>query len=785
MPIVQLADGTPYQLADNPTAQDMAQLDEVNAMAARSMEMAAAMSRNPREGGGPMPKIPFSDSRVSAGPEAARVAAKSVYDATLGQAVGLGRLARMGLETGVGLVSPGTENKMREAREFDEQNNPFTSAGRAAEAFIQPRSSEGTRLANVAGAATGGGLLGKVGKVFSPAMGAGSGLAGAATGELYGVASQTGPNKWGNDPATDEPLGKLGLSVGVGALSAPAAKFLQAGLTGKYDKLHIARLAKEAGLSQAELTAIMQPGGILERARAQGIPLTTAQAIARENPLDAAQALAKDRLELGATRTRLSEQPGEVVAGLRNWIDNSVVGQGQQLPPQTLANQGRASANAFFDRLGDEATGAKLAGIAANAGPGVPQDVAEQFLSQARQYAAAHPGTRADKIVRTIEKAITNPAWAEEEKKLAEELRKMSKADKLLMKTGAVKPRTNPHPQFLSDEAQLRGALDSALAGFGQNLADTPAVAAELNKHAGYLRGLIADTISPHTPGVVAGKRAAEGILQESDRAKEQLVGALRGKTDTPAPLTSSLSNIFKQVDRGPVVGQHGELSGLRQALEEGTLYGLSKAQGTGKPSTDLSKTLFPDAARTHFEDILREASTGPGARPNTEAAEILVRDIGNRGKRQAMTQEIVQNTGDSLGLSSGTTALDRQKLADLMQIVGHTVERRGAGGLSAGQVLEKAAPKELSTISGFSLVAPLRFPFRWAHKQHEAASLKWLDKVLTTDEGRLDFIKQMNTPQEKVSRAALLNVLQTLSTQPQRLEEAEAAQMGKAGNGR
>lgn len=775
MAVVSLPDGSTIpDFPDNPTPEDVARLQQLGS------EMEAAMTRNPQPGGGPMPKLPFQDPRVETLPEALRVGAKTAYDATLGQGVGLNRLAKMGLEKGVGLFSPGTENSMREAREFDDRTNPFTKAGRAAEEFIQPRSSEGTRVANVGSAVLGGGLAGKLSPAFSPAMGAATGGAGATAGELYGIASN--PQKLSGDPANDEQLGKFGFGLGVGALAPGTTSFFQAGLTSKYDKRHLADLAKAAGLDPRELEAVMGDKGILRKAEAVGIPLTTAQAIPRENPLDAVQGLAKDRLELALTRQRLGAQPQESIDAVERVAHGPLVGQGQRLNPQTLANQGRAGANAYFDMLGDEATGAKLAGIAANGGPPVPQDVAGEFVARAREYAKTKPGTRADRVVRAVEKAITNKEWLEAEKELAAAAKTQGgKGDKLLGNAGLAPAPVNPHPQFIGDEAQLRGALDSALGGFGQNLADTKAVTAELNSHAGYLRGLIGEVIAPKTPGVNAGKKAAESVLLEADRAKKQLTGALHSdNTDVPAPLTSSPASLFRDLNRGPVQGQRGELSELRRNLEQGTAFGLDKAQQTGKAPVDLNPRLFPDATRTWFEDVLERAGTGGGARPNTEAAQILLEELGNRGKRANMTGEIMQNTGDSLGMPSPAIGLEKEKLRDAMDIIGHTVERRGAGGLSERQVLEKAAPKELKTVSGFSLVAPLRFPFRWAYGKHESASLKWLDKVLNTDEGRREFVRQMNLPVEQVRKAALVNSLQELSKQPRRADEAKAAQQRK-----
>ena len=141
-----------------------------------------------------------------------------------------------------------------------------------------------------------------------------------------------------------------------------------------------------------------------------------------------------------------------------------------------------------------------------------------------------------------------------------------------------------------------------------------------------------------------------------------------------------------------------------------------------------------------------------------------------------------MQNTGDSLGMSSPAIGLEKEKLRDTMDIIGHTVERRGAGGLSEQQVMGKAAPKELKTVSGFSLIAPMRFPLRKMYDLHVAASLKWLDKVLNTDEGRREFVRQMNLPAEQVRKAALANSLQELSKQPRRADEAKAARQRRGG---
>ena len=168
------------------------------------------------------------------------------------------------------------------------------------------------------------------------------------------------------------------------------------------------------------------------------------------------------------------------------------------------------------------------------------------------------------------------------------------------------------------------------------------------------------------------------------------------------------------------------------------------------------------------------------GTQVYAEDNETLICDLTVVGQRANMTGEIMQYAGDSLGMPSPAIGLEKEKLRDAMDIIGHTVERRGAGGLSERQILEKAAPKELKTVSGFSLVAPLRFPFRWAYGKHESASLKWLDKVLNTDEGRREFARQMNLPVEQVSKAALVNSLQELSKQPRRADEAKAAQQRK-----
>jgi hypothetical protein len=61
--------------------------------------------------------------------------------------------------------------------------------------------------------------------------------------------------------------------------------------------------------------------------------------------------------------------------------------------------------------------------------------------------------------------------------------------------------------------------------------------------------------------------------------------------------------------------------------------------------------------------------------------------------------------------------------------------------------------------------------------RKHDAATTKWLDSVLNTDEGRKEFARLMRMPEESMTRAVMSNILRELSTQPRKLDEAKAAQ--------
>ena len=803
MPVILLDDGkTQIMMPDVPGPQDLADLQAANEL---------AMSRNPYEGGGPMPKLPFSDPRIETLPEMGRVAAKTAYDATLGQATGLNRMISAGLEKGVGLVSPSTENKMREAREFDAKDNPHTKAGHAAEQFIQPRSSEGTRIANIGAMAAGGGLMGKMGRAFSPAMGAGSGFASGLASETYGAASNQ--KKWQGDPANDEQFGKLAFGLGAGVAAPYAAKGAQIALTSGPDRERLARLFQRGGLTPEAVEGTMRPGGILQKSEEVGIPLTTAQAIPIDNALDAAQGNARGNIAMALTRKKLAEQPKQSLDAVRDWTERSVVGGGQVRSPQELANQGRASANSHFDSISADAGAAKDLAMLQSGSTGAQVDpaVVEDFLAQARAYSNQKVNTRAGGVVDKVEEALTNPKWVEHEKKMrgvAPELPNdtlegiakaagapgpalplddprvlaMAKASRVST-TPIPNPayKANPHPQFLADENQVRGALDSALAGFGPNVVDTKQVGAELNKHAGYLRGLINDVIAPETPAVNAGKSAAELVLRRADADKQQLVGGMRGEPTGPAPLSSSPSEIFKDTSRAPATGQVGEITQLRNKLENGTAFGLQEAAATGRPNPDLNQSLFPDSARTHFNDVLNSAGARGGARSSDGIAAALVEKLGNfsrqRDKRADMTQEIIQNTAESQGPRAVAQApIDKQELHNIMDVVGHTVERSGAGGIAPSEVGQAMSPDIIRKAAGLSLLTPLRTPFRKLADMHEAGSAKWLDSILNTDEGRKQLQELMRKPEGSIHKAALSDILRDLSTQPRKMDEAKAA---------
>lgn len=765
MPIVVLSDGvTQLQVSDNPTPQE---LDDLK----RADELSLSLTRNPQEGGGPMPKIPFSDERIEAGPEALRVAAKIVYDATLGIPVGIKRAMDAGFQGTVGLFSPETANKMREASDFNARTNPVVQAALKAEQFIQPRSAEGTRVANIVAMVAGGGLMGKVGTAFTPAMGAGIGLASGLASETVGSVSN--PNKWQGDPADDEQVSKMLFGLGVGATAPYLTRGTQVLFGTTPHRERLTKILSQSGLRSKDIAETMQPGGPLERAQQVGIPLTTAQAIPRVNPLDAAQGAAAGDIAMALTRRKLAEQPQQSLDAVENWIGSSAIGQGQRRAPQELANQARASANAHFDSIGADASAAKdVAMLQQGATAQVAPSTAASFIQQAKDYAAAHPGTRAPKVVTAVEKALTNPEWLDF-KKAMEKVK--DPANRL----------PNPYPQFLGDEVQVRGALDSALASFGPNVVDTKQVSAELNKHAGYLRGLINDVIAPETPGVSAGKVAAEQVLRRADADKQSLVGGMRGDPNAPAPLTNSPSEIFKDVKRAPVVGQQGEITQLRQQLESGTQFGLGQAADSGRPAPLLNELLFPDSARTHFADVLDKASARGGARPSDTTATVLLEELGNfsRGKnaRAAMTQEIVQNVGDSLGLSSVATAADKRRLSEIMDVIGHTVEREGAGGLDSSEIIRNLSSPWMRTLGGTSRLTLAKNPFKALYTKHETASAKWLDSLLNTNEGRAELMKMLDAPEKSIHRAALSNVLRELSTEPKKLEEAKAAQERKA----
>lgn len=787
MPVVLLDDGkTQIMMPDAPSSQDLADLRAANEL---------AMSRNPYEGGGPVDKLPFSDARIETLPELGRVAAKTAYDATLGAPVGIQRALDAGFEGTVGLVAPETAAGMKQAREFNSRTNPVAQAAKKAEQFIQPRSSEGTRIANIASMAAGGGLLGKLGTAFSPARGLGSGAAIGLASEGYGAASN--PKKWQGDPAGDEQLGKLLMGLGAGIATPYAARGTQLAFGTKPAQERLTRLFKRGGIEPEMIERTMQPGGILERANRVGIPLTTAQALPIDNALDAAQGTARGNIEMALTRRKLAEQPQQSLNAVTDWTNQSVVGQGRRVPTQTLANQGRASANAHFDSIGADAGAAKdLAMLqSGSSGARVPQDVAQDFIDQARMYAAGKPNTRAQDVVGSVEKALTNPKWAEHERKFGKVPQELPNPDlaaygndpKMLavaakngIPTTIPNPKfqPNPHPQFLDDQNQVRGALDSALAGFGRNIVDTPQVGAELNKHAGHLRGLIEDVIAPETPAVNAGKAAAEQVLRRADADKQKLIGGLRGEPDMPAPLSSSPSEIFKDTKRAPATGQVGEITELRRQLERGTDFGLDVVQTTGRPNPDLSSTLFPDAARTHFADVLDKAGARGGARPSDSTAQVLLEELGNfsrnKNKRADMTQEIIQNVGDSLQRPAAQTALDKKALGDIMDVVGHTVERQGAGGINASEVLENMSSPWMRKLAGTSWLAPAKTPIRALTSRQEAASAKWLDSLLNTDEGRAQFAAMLRAPEGSIHRAALTNILQNLAGAPGELDAAE-----------
>ena len=787
---VSLPDGTIIpDFPDNPTPQDIAKLRQVG------MEMEAAMARNPYEGGGPVDKLPFSDERVETLPELGRIAAKTAYDATLGVPVGIQRALDAGFEGTVGMVAPETAAGMKRAREFSYSTDPVAQAANAAERFIQPRSSEGTRIANVASMAAGGGLMGKIGTAFSPAMGLGSGMASGLASEGYGAASN--PKKWQGDPAGDEQLGKLAMGLGVGVASPYVSRGTQLAVGTKPAQERLTRLFKRGGIEPEMVEQIMQPGGILERANRVGIPLTTAQALPIDNALDAAQGTARGNIEMALTRRKLAEQPQQSLNAVTDWVNQSVVGQGRRLPTQTLANQGRASANAHFDSIGADAVAAKELAMprSGSSGAQVPSTVAKDFLAQAKAYAKSRPNTRAQDVVKAVKTALINPKWAAHEKTLqgvpaelpnpavaayANDPKMLAIAEKIGIPTTIPNPKfqPNPHPKFLADENQVRGALDSALAGFGRNIVDTPAVSAELNKHAGHLRGLIEDVIAPTTPGVNAGKAAAEQVLRRADADKQKLVGGMRGEPDMPAPLSSSPSEIFKDTKRAPAAGQVGEITELRRQLERGTDYGLDAAQAAGRPAPDLNPTLFPDAARTHFADVLDKAGARGGARPSDSTAQVLLEELGNfsrtKNKRADMTQEIVQNVGDSLQRPAAQTALDKKGLGDIMDVVGHTVERQGSGGINASEVLANMSSPWMRKLAGTSWLAPAKTPIRALTSRQEAASSKWLDSLLNTDEGRKQFAAMLRAPEGSIHRAALSNILQELSGKPGDFEAAE-----------
>ncbi len=76
--------------------------------------------------------------------------------------------------------------------------------------------------------------------------------------------------------------------------------------------------------------------------------------------------------------------------------------------------------------------------------------------------------------------------------------------------------------------------------------------------------------------------------------------------------------------------------------------------------------------------------------------------------------------------------------------------------------------------LAGTSWLAPAKTPIRALTSRQEAASAKWLDSLLNTDEGRAQFAAMLRAPEGSIHRAALTNILQNLAGAPGELDAAE-----------
>ncbi|MCK9988643.1 MAG: hypothetical protein AzoDbin1_05115 [Azoarcus sp.] len=470
------------------------------------------------------------------------------------------------------------------------------------------------------------------------------------------------------------------------------------------------RDAREQDMRQAQQ--------LMREAQQQGVPLNVSQAMPEASNLD----------EMAAALARSRNGP-EVVRGLRTQpravygLVASRVGElpGTATQPQVAANRVQEAADSAID---EQIRRAGAAWQAANPqGSTIPASAVAALDAKLADLAAKHPNTSGAAMIEEARQALSVPG-------------------------------PSGSPQYLTDALKLKGALQDTLSTFGSRRLNTSSLDAANMRLAQEVRNAFRDVVAEHAPKLAQADAAYSKVMSESVAPmKQSVVGRIAGRAGYDETREAVQSRVFDVLDRGT-------------ATQSGTseILALEKAM-RGQPG---GPEAFQDAVKTWMSQKVATAAKQTGGRQSAATAGTLEKAfVGDAAKTQGFKDMLV-GLARSQGLPDDSLLKGMQ---NAMKITSAAARRPGsvAGTTQAG-LQEASRSKVASAVGKWSMVQPIRQPFRALDDWLNADAYGFLDQLLTTPEGVDTLIKLSKKP--PLSKASVDALATFAATAPAAVQE-------------
>ena len=608
------------------------------------------------------------------------------------------------------------------------------------EQSFRPRTNAGKRAANI-GAMGAGSLIGVPAANVAPAAALAAGLTAGTTGEIAGAL--TNPTQ---DPDQDNPLIKLGASVGGGLMGAGGHMLWDRVITGNAGKRAAARAALEGQTDSQVAHSISAMKG----AEKENFPLLYPQTLSQKSNADALLGVTGESAGMKARDALRRQDQALRVRGYE------VVDQmpGVEQPKQVLANRTREAANSFLKSFKEKAAATQDNVLASM--DTIPQEAMQKLSQDLDVFAMQFPeNTMAQRLVRRLQKRIQ--VAAPEAEGGAEAAMRPKYSSPLIGQKPAAQAAeelTEATPQFLDNPVQIRELLNDELNKFGANTLSSKPAQANSNMLASKLRTLFKDTVlnEEYAPELTKQRNDYGLLMDHRDQLARGPLGdfAARGATDAPAPHSKSAENLFRSPKYAPEGG--------------GNVVGTVAEQLTaGSPDENL----IADAGHTWLRGVIDRAKTSLTARPNEDFAQNIVQELGNplrANARWKQTEQGLTAIGQTSGLSPEDTNNLIQGVRKLSVLAARSAVRGPQSAMDFAQMKKMASPDMLKRMGAASFIAPLRQPFLAAQRSLENRLIATIDQWITTPEGVAAMQKFAKAHDPHSMRAALMPLLQSTS---------------------